>query len=177
MKNTLTQMYSREQIQARVKELAQAIDRDSGGRPLVAIGVLQGSFIFFSDLTREIQTELRCEFLGVSAYEGGARSGSGEEVKITLDLDEALEGKDLLLVEDLVDSGATLKFLQRTLKARNPRSLKTCTLLLRRSNLQAAVTLDYIGFEITDPYVVGYGIDHEGEHRALPYVASLGEKP
>lgn len=177
MRSTLTPLYSRDVIQARVKELAKQIDQDFGGRPIVAIGVLQGCFIFFSDLTRELASEVRCEFLGVSAYAGQARSGSGEEVKITLDLEEALEGKDLLLVEDLVDTGATLAFLQRTLRARNPRTLKTCAFLVRRANLNKNVALDYVGFDISDPYVVGYGVDHEGEYRTLPYIAAVsGEK-
>lgn len=166
-------LYSAEKISERVASLAAQIDHDYAGRTVTAIAVLQGSFIFFADLVRALKTETRCEFLGVTAYAAAKRSRTGEEVKVVLDIEEALEGKDLLLVEDLVDSGATLSFLQRLLLARKPRSLKTCALLLRKANLRAEVKLDYVGFEIDEPYIVGYGIDHEGRHRELPYLGKL----
>jgi len=179
---------SPEQIRERVIALAKQIDADYSGRELVAIGVLQGSYVFFSDLVREMKTPLSCEFLALSTYPTFARptdtqspsptreelaSAASGEVKILLDIEEPLAGKNLLLIEDLVDTGLTLEFLRRTLEARKPASLKTCSLLVRKQRPAQAVPIDYVGFEIEDAFVVGYGIDHEGAFRELPYIGRM----
>ena len=123
---------------------------------------------------RELTVPVRCEFLGLSSYEKPAiQSG---EVKIILDIEATLEGKDLLIVEDLVDTGLTLRFLQKTLAARNPSSLKTCALLLKKGAEKGMVAPDYVGFEMDNSFAVGYGIDHEGRYRELPFVGTLEVK-
>ena len=158
-------------IRARIEEIAQEINHDYQGKEIVAVCVLKGSFIFFSDLIRAIDVPLSCEFLGVSSY--GNRTVSSGEVKITLDLNEPLENKHVIIVEDIVDSGLTLSFIQNMLKARRPASLKSCALLLKSENLQIDVGVDYPGFKIGKEFVVGYGIDYAGKHRGLPDICHI----
>lgn len=184
----LTPFLTRDEIQNRVIELAKKIDDDYHGGEIVAISVLHGSFVFYSDLVRELKTTLSCEFLALSNYPSFSQTSEGRqpypefrrgqpsstatgEVKILMDIEEPLAGRDLILIEDLVDTGLTLEFLRKTLEARKPRSLKTCSLLVRKQRPRDAVPVDYIGFEIEDAFVVGYGIDHDGSYRELPYIA------
>lgn len=158
-------------IRARIEEIAQEINQDYQGKEIVAICVLKGSFIYFSDLIRAIDVPLSCEFLGVSSY--GNRTVSSGEVKITLDMNEPLENKHVLIIEDIVDSGLTLSFILNMLKARRPASIKTSALLVKTENLQIDVPVDYPGFKIGKEFVVGYGIDHAGKHRGLPDICVI----
>jgi hypoxanthine phosphoribosyltransferase len=158
-------------IRARIEEIAQEINQDYQGKDIVAICVLKGSFIYFSDLIRAIDVPLSCEFLGVSSY--GNKTVSSGEVKITLDLNEPLENKHVLIIEDIVDSGLTLSFILNLLKTRRPASIKTSALLLKTENLQVDVPVDYPGFKIGREFVVGYGIDHAGKYRGLPDICAI----
>jgi hypoxanthine phosphoribosyltransferase len=159
------------EIRARIHELAEKISMEYQGREITGICILKGSVIFFSDIIRFINVPLSCEFLGLSSY-GNEMSSSGE-VKVTLDLNEPLEGKHVIVFEDIVDSGLTLKFILNTLKARKPASLKVCALLTKPSQFQTAVELDYTGFEIDNKFVVGYGMDASGYFRGLPYIGYI----
>jgi len=158
-------------IQARLDELAQEINHDYAGKEITAICVLKGSFVFFSDLIRRLDLPLACEFLGVSSY--GNKMVSSGEVKLTLDLNDPIEGRHVIVFEDIVDSGLTLSYIQSLLKARKPASIRSCALLMKPESLKTPVEVDYVGFKIGREFVVGYGIDHAGRHRGLPYIASL----
>jgi hypoxanthine phosphoribosyltransferase len=158
-------------LQARVAELAHEINHDYRGLEIVAVCVLKGSFIFFSDIIRHLDTPMSCEFLGVSSY--GNKMVSSGEVKVTLDMNEPLEGKHVIVFEDIVDSGLTLSYILNTLKTRRPASLKSCSLLVKEDAIKADVQVDYTGFKIGNEFVVGYGIDYAGKHRGLPYVGYL----
>jgi hypoxanthine phosphoribosyltransferase len=155
-------------LRARIEEIANEITQDFAGKDVVAICVLKGSFIFFSDLIRKLDLNVSCEFLGVSSY--GNKMVSSGEVKVTLDLNDPLEGKHVLIVEDIVDSGLTLSYLQNLLKTRRPASLKTCSLLVKPDSIQTGVSVDYTGFEIGKEFVIGYGMDYAGKYRNLPYI-------
>jgi hypoxanthine phosphoribosyltransferase len=157
-----------EAIAARIAELGQQITADKRDEDLVVISVLKGSFMFCADLLRHIDLPLNVEFLGVRSY-GDSTETSGE-VQITSDISRRLEGKDVLLVEDIVDTGLTLKFLLDLLARRGPRSLKLAALLHKPSRTRIPVQIDYLGFSIEDVFVVGYGLDHAQRHRNLPYV-------
>jgi hypoxanthine phosphoribosyltransferase len=155
-------------IAARIAELGAQITADKRGEDLVVISVLKGSFMFCADLIRHIDLPLNVEFLGVRSY-GDSTETSGE-VQITSDISHRIEGKDVLLVEDIVDTGLTLKFLLDLLARRGPRSLKLAALLHKPSRTRIPVQIDYLGFSIEDVFVVGYGLDHAQRHRNLPYV-------
>ncbi|MBI2711768.1 MAG: hypoxanthine phosphoribosyltransferase [Bdellovibrio sp.] len=158
-------------IQARLNELAQEINHDYRGREITAVCILKGSFIFFSDIIRRLESPLTCEFLGVSSYQN--RTVSSGEVKVTLDLNEPLENKNVIVFEDIVDSGLTLSYIMNTLRARRPASLKSCSLLLKPESLRTEIDVDYLGFKIGKEFVVGYGIDFAGKHRGLPYIGYI----
>lgn len=158
-------------LQARIAELAEEIQHDYQGREIVAVCVLKGSFIFFSDLIRKLDLKMTCEFLGISSY--GNKMVSSGEVKVTLDINEPLENKHVIVVEDIVDSGLSLAYIMNTLKARKPATLKSCSLLMKPDALKTEVTVDYVGFKIGDEFVVGYGLDYAGKHRGLPFVGYL----
>jgi hypoxanthine phosphoribosyltransferase len=160
-------------LQNRIKELAQEIDNDYIGKEITAICILKGSFVFFSDLLRQMESSVVCEFLGLSSY-GNKKISSGE-VKITLDINEPLEGKHVIVFEDIVDSGLTLRYLVNNLKARNPESLKICSLLFKPECLKSEVDLDYVGFKIGKEFVVGYGVDYAERFRGLPYIGVMAE--
>ena len=162
---------SKERIASRVRELGEEITRDYRGKPLVCVGVLKGCFVFFADLIRTIGLPLQVDLLGSSSY-GDATTSSGV-VKFTLDLSVAVEGHDVLLIEDIVDTGLTVKYMMRHLEMRNPRSVRLCSLLLKRANLKEEVKVDYLGFEIEDRFVVGYGLDGGGLYRNLPDISFL----
>jgi hypoxanthine phosphoribosyltransferase len=159
-------LFSEDQIRIRVNDLAHQISEDYSNRQLVFISVLRGSVFFATDLARKVDLHLSMDFLSISSY------GEGSEgvVRITKDLEENIAGKDVLLIEDIVDTGFTLKYLLRTLGSRNPKSLEVCTLLDRRARRIIELDLKYIGFEIPDKFVVGYGLDYKQKYRNLPYI-------
>jgi hypoxanthine phosphoribosyltransferase len=166
-------LLSAQRIQARVAELGAQITRDYVGADLVLVCVLKGSFVFTADLARAIELPLRVEFLGVRSYSAETRSSG--VVEITQDLTISVQDRDLLVVEDIVDSGLTSHFLLELLRARQPRTLKLCSLLHKPSRVQRPVPIDYLGFTIDDLFVVGYGLDHNQAYRNLPDVAVLAE--
>jgi hypoxanthine phosphoribosyltransferase len=158
-------------LQSRITELADEINHDYRGREITAVCILKGSFVFFSDIIRKLDLPLVCEFLSISGY-GNKMPASGE-VKVTLDINEPLENKHVIVFEDIIDSGLTLSYIMNTLKARKPASIKSCALLLKTENLKTELDVDYLGFKIGREFAVGYGIDHEGRFRGLPYIGYL----
>jgi hypoxanthine phosphoribosyltransferase len=161
---------SEEKIKAKVAEIGQQITKKFEGKPVTAVCVLKGSFIFFSDLIRSIDLDITCEFFGVSSYQGTSTSG---EVKVTLDLTKPVENQHLILVEDIVDTGLTMNYLKTSILARKPASLTTVSLLHKPEALKVPCDLDYVGFKITNEFVVGYGLDYEGFYRNLPYIGQV----
>jgi hypoxanthine phosphoribosyltransferase len=159
------------EMRKRIKILGQQITEDYAEKDLLMVGVLKGAFAFFSDLTRAVRLPLHVDFLIVSR--SGTKGKSTRNVKIISDIAEDLSGQDVLLVEDIVDSGATLTFLKKKMKARKPRSIKCCTLLDKPKGRKFDVVIDYVGFTLPDKYVVGYGLDFENKYRNLPYIAVL----
>lgn len=158
------------EIQRRVGELAARISRDyadAGAEELLLVGVLRGAFIFLADLSRRLEVPCAVDFISVSSYTGAEQTG---DVRLILDVRSSLKGRHVLLVEDIVDSGHTLDYLLRTFGAREPASLKTCVLTRKPGNLEVEVPLDYLGFDIPDAWVVGYGLDLADRHRTLPYI-------
>ena len=162
-------------IEKRVRELGAQITEDYTGKTPHLIGILRGACIFHADLVRAIDLGLSFDFIAVGSY--GASTMSSGEVRILKDLDESLEGKDVLLVEDIVDTGLTLHYLVQNLQARNPQSLKVVALLNKPSRRSIAVPVDYIGFEIPDAFVVGYGLDYDQRYRNLPDICVLALDP
>jgi hypoxanthine phosphoribosyltransferase len=159
-----------EDLTRRVKELADEISRDYAEKDLLLIGVLKGAVFFVSDLMRHLDIPVEVDFMAVASY-GSATRSSGV-VRILKDLDAAIEGRDVLIVEDIVDSGLTLQYLLRNLAGRNPASLEVCALLIKPGS-RRVVEARYVGFEIPDKFVIGYGLDHAERYRNLPYVAVL----
>ncbi len=166
-------LISQQELQKRVKELADEISADYAGRDLLLIGVLKGSFVFLADLMRNMDHHITVDFMGTSSY-GDSTKSSGE-VRITKDLEKSVAGRHVLLVEDIVDSGLTLRYLLDTLRTRQPASLKVCALLDKPARRSVRVSLDYYGFIIPNAFVVGYGLDYDERFRGLPYVGVLEE--
>lgn len=164
-------LISEEQIAKEIRKMGKAITEKFRGKDLVVIGVLKGSFMFYADLIREIDTDVSCEFCGVSSYNGSMKSSG--EVKMTLDLGSSIRGKHVLLVEDIVDTGLTMNFLKKYFMTRGPKSLSTAALLLKPDALKEECALDYVGFKIPNDFVVGYGLDYQGFYRNLPYIAQV----
>ncbi len=160
-------LISKEDLDARVRALGEQITRDHAGRSLVVVGVLKGSFIFLADLVRAIDLPISIDFIGISSYQGTSTTGV---VKITSDLTRPIEGKDVLLVEDIVDTGLSMRYLLDNLATRRPASLQVCALLEKPSRARVTVPIDYRGFVIGDEFVVGYGLDWDGKMRNLPFV-------
>jgi hypoxanthine phosphoribosyltransferase len=160
------------QIQKRIQELGEKITRDYEGKDLVVVGVLNGSFMFTADLVREIKTSHEIDFISVSSY--GSGTSSTGQVKLELDLRKSIEGRDVLLVEDIIDTGHTLKFLRPMIEQRGPTSVKLASLLFKPARLQHEIEIDYLGFEIEDKFVIGYGLDFDGKYRELPYIGIYG---
>lgn len=169
----ITPFISEEDIKAKVKELAQIIDEQVKNykEPALALCVLKGSFIFFADLIRAVQTDLKCDFLGCSSY--GASQRSSGEVKLTLDLASSVAGKNVILIEDIVDTGLTMDFLVEALKARRPESITTVSLLDKPSARKNNFKVDHVGFTIPDEFVVGYGLDYAEQFRQLSFIGKL----
>jgi len=163
-------LLSEDQIQKRVAELALQLRRDYP-EELHLVAVLKGAFVFLSDLIRQIPGDLSLDFIAASSY-AQATTTSGQ-VRLLNDLDTTIEGKHVVIVEDIVDSGTTLGYLQHALRSRNPRSLATVCLLSKPARRQIDVKIDYVGFTIDDRFVVGYGLDYAGRYRNLPHIAAL----
>lgn len=166
----MTTLFTAEQIQIRINEIAARINADySEGQPLHFVAVLKGAFVFLSDLARAMAPRpVTLDFIAVSSY--GAATKTSGEVRLLKDLDTPLQGRDVIIVEDIVDTGLTLNYLQDVLRAREPKTLRTACLLSKPSRRKVNVVVEYIGFEIEDKFVVGYGLDHAGQFRHLPFI-------
>jgi hypoxanthine phosphoribosyltransferase len=158
-------------LQARIAELGAEISQEYDGRDLLLIGVLQGAVFFMADLMRELSIPCEIDFMAISSY--GAGTDSSGVVRILKDLDENIAGRDVLVVEDIIDSGLTLSYLMRSLKARKPASLEICALLTKPARREIDVPVKFVGFEIPNKFVIGYGLDFDERYRNLPYVAVL----
>jgi hypoxanthine phosphoribosyltransferase len=161
-------LFSRDDIQKRVKEIASQISKDYAGRELVVIGILKGAFIFMSDLVREISIPCKIDFARLASY--GTSSESSGKVVMTKDIETSIKGRDILIVEDIVDTGLTLQYLVDWLKERNPHSLKICVFLNKRKRRKVSLEADYVGFTVDDGFVVGYGLDFDEQFRFFPDV-------
>ncbi len=166
-------LITEEQLKQRVKELGARITEDFRGEPVILIGILKGSVVFMADLMRAIDLDISIDFMSVSSY-GGATSTSGV-VRIMKDLDSDIKGKNVIIVEDIIDSGLTLKYLKEYLSKRNPACLRICTILDKPSRRKVEIRGDYVGFEIEDKFIVGYGLDIDQKYRNLPYVSWVRE--
>jgi len=167
-------LLSEEQIKITVQELAEKINKDYEGKKLLVVIILKGSFVFAADLIRKINLPLELDFMVVSSY--GAGTESSGIVKIIKDLNESVKGKNVLVIEDILDSGITLSNLLEVLKVRQPESLEICTLLNKPERRKAKVNAKYIGCDIPDEYIVGYGLDFDEQYRNLPYIGVLKEE-
>ncbi len=163
---------TQESLKQRIAALASEINRDFQGQDVVFVGVLNGSFIFLSDLVREMKLTAQIEFVSLSSYEGTESTG---QVRFHLDVKQNLEGKNVILVEDIVDTGLTIQFLLEHFRLKKPKSLKLCSLLRKKARLKVEVPIDYLGFDIEDKFVIGYGLDFNGNYRELPYIGVYGE--
>lgn len=167
----LSPLISEDQIRRRVVEMGETLSKKFRGQDLLAVCVLKGSFVFYADLVREIDSDVRCEFIGCSSYQD-AMSSSGE-VRMTMDITCPIANQNVLLIEDIVDTGLTMNFLKSHLMVRKPKSLTTLALLLKPQALKVDCQLDHVGFEIANDFVVGYGLDYQGFYRNLPYIAQV----
>ena len=172
MKTKIKELISADKIQKRVAELGKEIGTAYAGKEITVICVLKGSFIFCADLVREIPNPVKCEFISVSSY-GNEKTSSGE-VKLALDLSTPLDGKHIVIVEDIVDSGLTLKYIRELFAVRNPASIACCALLQKPDALKVDVKPEFVGFKIGNEFVVGYGLDYAQNYRELPYIGILG---
>ncbi len=164
-------LYSQEEIQKRVRELGEEITKAYMGRMPHLVCILRGAVIFLSDLIRYINLPLTIDFMAVSSYGRGTKSSG--VVKIIKDLDESIENRDVLIVEDIIDTGLTLEHLTKIFKARNPRDLKVCVLLDKESRRIVNIDVDFIGFKVPDEFIIGYGLDYNGLYRNLPFLGIL----
>lgn len=171
MKANIKVLISEEQIRQRVHELAKEIDARYQGRELTMICVLKGSFLFFADLVRAVSVPVKVEFISCSSY-GNAKTSSGE-VKLSLDVTTPLDGKDVLIIEDIVDTGLTLKYIRELFQVRNPASIACCALLQKPEALKVDVKVEYVGFPIGNEFVVGFGLDYAQAYRELPYIGVM----
>src|SRR4051812_49085728 len=162
-----------DELRTRVRDLGKEISRDYAGRDLFLVGVLKGAVFFLSDLMRHIEVPCELDFMAVASY--GSSTDSSGVVRILQDLDAPIEGREVLIVEDIVDSGLTLSYLLRTLNARNPASLEVCALLTKPERRKVELPIRYVGFEIPNRFAIGYGLDHAERYRNLPYVAVLAD--
>ena len=169
--DVLKVLISREELQTRIKELGQEITKDYEGKELVVISVLKGSIMFMADLLRNIDTHVEIDFMVVSSYGAGVVSTGA--VKMLKDVFLSIEGKDVLIVEDILDTGRTLHYIKDYLDARKPNSIKICTLLDKPERREADITADYVGFTVPDEFVIGYGLDFNEKYRNVPYIGVL----
>jgi hypoxanthine phosphoribosyltransferase len=166
-------LVSSEELKSRVAELGARISEEYAGRDLFMVGVLKGAVLFLADLMRSITVPCEIDFMAVSSY--GSQTDSSGVVRILKDLDAPIEGRDVLIVEDIIDSGLTLQYLMRSLNARNPASLEVCALLTKPERLRVDLSPRFVGFEIPNRFAVGYGLDHAQRYRNLEYVAALDD--
>jgi hypoxanthine phosphoribosyltransferase len=164
-------LISEEKLQSRIRELGRQLTQEYQGKELILLSVLKGSVFFATDLARAVDLPLTMEFLGVSSYQGGTETTG--EVRITSDVTKPMAGKHILIVEDIIDTGLTMKFLLENLRARHPASVKLCSLLEKPTRARAKVDIDYKGFVIEDKFVVGYGLDFAERYRNLPFIAVM----
>lgn len=165
-------LIAEDRLRTRIRELGAAISADYAGQDLLLVSILKGSVLFLADLMRALTIPHRIDFMAVSSYGVGARISSGV-VRILMDLETNIEGKNVLIVEDIVDTGQTLDYITRILHERSPKSLRICTLLDKADRREVPVPIDYVGFQIPNEYVFGYGLDVDEYHRNLPYIAVL----
>ena len=164
---------TQEQMRSRIRELGRQISADYAGKDLVLVGVLKGAYAFFADLARAIRIPVQVDFIIVTSY--GTRAKTAGKVKLMTELTEKIKGRDVLLIEDIVDSGLTVQYLTKTLAKQKPSSIKVCTLLSKPERRVVDVPLQYVGFKIPNQYVVGYGLDYQQQYRNLPYLAVLDQ--
>ena len=164
-------LFTEQQLADKVAELGARITADYADKNPLVVSVLKGSYVFMADLTRKIDAPCNVDFMVVSSYGSGAKTTG--EVQIIKDIGQKIEGRDLLIVEDILDSGLTLSYLMKVLKARGARSIRLCTLLSKPERHKVEVPIDYLGFEIPDEFVVGYGLDYAEKYRNLPYIGIL----
>ena len=157
----------------RVRDLGAQVSADYSGRDLLLVGVLKGAIFFLADLMRSVEVPCEVDFMAVASY--GSSTDSSGVVRILKDLDVSIEGRDVLIVEDIVDSGLTLSYLLRTMRARNPASLEVCALLTKPERRKVDLPIRYVGFEIPNRFVIGYGLDYKEKYRELPFVAALND--
>lgn len=165
-------LFTKEQIEKRIEELAREIDKDFKKGEMVVVGVLKGAFLFMADLVRHIKRELACDFIRVSSYDKDRSTGL---VRFEFDLTQPVDRKHVLLVEDIVDTGTTLRHLRKHLEDKNPASLKVASLLFKDMGTDSRKLIDYVGFEVPKRYVIGYGLDSNGLYRSLPYIGAFKE--
>lgn len=173
-RNVLEILLTEQQLAERVAELGQELSRDYAGRSPILVGILRGSAIFLADLIRQMSIDCEMDFISISSY--GNRTESSGSVQLIKDLDGDVAGRDIIVVEDIVDSGLSLAYITKSLQARNPRSLRLCSLLDKKERRQTDVKVEYVGFEIPDRFVVGYGLDYGQLYRGLPFVGILSEE-
>ncbi|MBC2851680.1 MULTISPECIES: hypoxanthine phosphoribosyltransferase [unclassified Cetobacterium] len=174
MDYTIEKMISEEVLQVRIREVAKEIEKDYQGKDLICVGLLKGSIMFMADLLKNVELDLAMDFMKVSSYHGGTDSTG--VVKILKDVDEDLTGKDVLIIEDIIDTGLTLESVKKFLMSKKPNSLKVCSLLDKPSRRKVDMVGEYIGFEIPDEFVVGYGLDYDELYRNLPYIGKVVRK-
>jgi hypoxanthine phosphoribosyltransferase len=160
-----------EELDRRIRELGAEVSRDYDGKDVLLLGILKGAVFFLSDLMRNLEIQAEVDFMAIASY--GSSTKSSGVVRILKDLDRPIEGRHVLIVEDIVDSGLTLRYLLGALRGRNPRSLEVCALLSKRDARIVEVPVKYVGFEIPNEFVIGYGLDYQERYRSLPYVATL----
>ena len=171
MKETSRVLIPEDKVDERIAQLGEQISRDYAGRQVHLIGILKGSIFFICELAKRITVPVTMDFMSVSSYGAGTKSSG--VVKLIKDLDEPIEGKDVLVVEDIIDSGHTLSYLLKNLSSRNPASIRLCTLLDKPERREVDVEVDYQGFSIPDEFVIGYGLDYDLRYRNLPYIGVL----
>jgi len=169
MYENFKELISEEELNKRIKELADQIDKDYLGKEITIISVMRGAVFFTVQLTLKMKTKLKFEFITISSYEGE----ESVEVLLRTDIRDSIEGKDVLIVEDIIDTGKSMKYLIEHLKAKNPRTLKICALASKPERREVEVPIDYLGFEVPNKYIVGFGFDIDNNYRNLPYVAYL----
>lgn len=167
----ISTLLSEGEIQNRVKEIGKELTEKFNGEPVIAVCILKGSIMFFADLVRAIDSDIVCEFMGLSSYQD-AMSSSGE-VKLTLDINSSINDKHLVLVEDIIDTGITMNYLQQLMRARKPKTITTVTLLHKPDSQKESCEIDIVGFKIPSDFVVGYGLDYQGLYRNLPYIGQV----
>jgi len=170
MYENFKELISKQELDKRIEELAKQIDEDYRGKEITIICVMRGAIFFAVELTLKMKTKLKYEFITIASYQGEESTG---EITLVTDLRESIEGKDVLIVEDIIDTGNSMKYLLEHLKSKNPRTLKVCALASKPERREVEVPIDYLGFEVPNKYIVGFGFDIDNNYRNLPYVAYL----